>query len=961
MNKKDRFIQAKLQEDKKISNQANEVFKNFKGGIILDNNKPKERKILKISLMQGVLAFSSLVIVGVLGGNLYAHLNGRPNIYSAIKSLFIKEAKYTQSEVEVGEYVENNGIKLTLKTVAMDENVLITKYIAEGDKLTNEFYTYNEFENEMLHYAKRRLSLLGMDVGEEEYKKYKNQLDEGSDEEIEDYNRILARFKALGLTDSEAKELLESATTAYIKYIGKQIMPEVYESDAKIKEMLENVVATFEAKVSSKFTIIQSNDTLQGIGIKAISQKIEKSGNNYIIYNIYNVDTITDLASKFDLIIKITQIGNVKGKWNFETKLEKARLDTRVETIEFFENNIAQHVAAGVVVADNTRYNATVEAKKLVISDFSTVLMLQTKTDNANMYKEYGKNGLPCVFVITDENGTVLGTGTCSNENYEKALSTEGTAIYTDRILLENVDKDTKKIIVKIYEQLFDEEVSKETIKTMIGAPLTLDIDAARYSNHFELNQELYNENQGVKLMYPGSWVYGEKENSVILYSPEDVDGNKASLKIQKIAQEDIDNGKVTLSNVEDLKNPEKTAITIAGYTGESYIYSYDSNNTIKERQIRVKKDNSLYYIEFRAINAQFERYNKTVEEMLNTVEFFEKQPEKKFVAYYSDKSTESKETVRVYEDGTVTISFSQEAIDGWFYTQEANVEYTITGIDEKITGVEFVDISKNGYTGKKIFLYGTSKLYFALSSDLSSQGTLKAKVIPGKFSQYVKEIYVEKISEEEQHDGFITVIMDTTGKLYQVNNDGTIKEYIEPTEESSAMDTKQEIQDANEVKSITEKVLNMAGKSNGNAKDALLVIKPDLNINYNDSIKDYFQNDKNSVFVNTNLKYDAFKKEMLKYTTEEYFETYVMNNKKFKEAIKIVDENIYVYPENYGQSDVYTVERVEKMKRDGDRYQYNVYLRKNAINGQNGTSTTVLVEVIRTDYGLKVDLIMVG
>lgn len=391
MNQKDRFIRAKLKEDKKISNQANEIFKNFKGGIILDNNKPKERKIIKISLSQAVLAFSSLVIVVVLGGNLYAHLNGRPNIYSAIKSLFIKEAKYTQSEVEVEKCVESNGIKLTLKTVAMDENVLITKYVAEGDKLTNEFYAYNEFENDMIHYAKRRLEIVGMDVGEDEYKKYKNQLESGTDEEVEDYNRIIAKFKAIGLTDSEAKELLESATSAYIKYIGKQIKPEVYESDAEIKEMLENVVATFETKVSSKFKIIQSNDTLQGINIKAISQKIEKSGNSYIIYNIYNVDTITDLTSKFDLIIRITQIGSVKGKWNFDTKLEKARLDTRVETIEFFENNIAEHVAAGVVLEDNTRYSATVEAKKLVISDFSTVLMLQTRTDNANMYKEYGK------------------------------------------------------------------------------------------------------------------------------------------------------------------------------------------------------------------------------------------------------------------------------------------------------------------------------------------------------------------------------------------------------------------------------------------------------------------------------------------------------------------------------------------------------------------------------------------
>ena len=147
MDKKIEYIKSKLQEDKKISNQANEIFENFKGGIILENkNKQKERKVIKISLQQAILAFSTFMLVVVIGGNLYAHLNGKPNLYSAIRNLFIKEARYTESEVEVGQELENSGIKLTLKTVAMDENVLITKYIAEGEKLTNEFYTYNELE-----------------------------------------------------------------------------------------------------------------------------------------------------------------------------------------------------------------------------------------------------------------------------------------------------------------------------------------------------------------------------------------------------------------------------------------------------------------------------------------------------------------------------------------------------------------------------------------------------------------------------------------------------------------------------------------------------------------------------------------------------------------------------------------------------------------------------------------------
>lgn len=82
MDKKIEYIKSKLQEDKKISNQANEIFENFKGGIILENkNKQKERKVIKISLQQAILAFSTFMLVVVLGGNLYAHLNGKPNLY----------------------------------------------------------------------------------------------------------------------------------------------------------------------------------------------------------------------------------------------------------------------------------------------------------------------------------------------------------------------------------------------------------------------------------------------------------------------------------------------------------------------------------------------------------------------------------------------------------------------------------------------------------------------------------------------------------------------------------------------------------------------------------------------------------------------------------------------------------------------------------------------------------------
>ncbi len=399
MDKKDKYIKAKLQEDKKISVEANEIFEKFEGGINLENKKKTERKTIKISLNQAVLAFSALIIVGVLGGNLYAHIQGKPNIYSAIKNLFVKEDKYVASEVEINQTVESNGIKLTLKTVAMDENILITKYIAEGEKLSGEFYTYPEFEEDMIESLKIARYVAKIDTSDE---KYKNSSMQDATNIMRNINE---RLKAIGLSEEEIQNILDLARNAYSEYLTDI---NTTEGDSKYEEAnkkIEQVIALFEGKVTSQYKILESNDKLQNFGINTVSQKIEKQGNQYIIYNVYNVDTITDLASNFKLDINVNKIGTIEGTWNFSTNLEKARLDTRVETIDFYEDNFAFRVAACYIPDTDKWASASVEAKRLVISDFSTVLMIQTKeveNEIENQYSEYGQGGLPCVFIVKD-------------------------------------------------------------------------------------------------------------------------------------------------------------------------------------------------------------------------------------------------------------------------------------------------------------------------------------------------------------------------------------------------------------------------------------------------------------------------------------------------------------------------------------------------------------------------------
>lgn len=701
MDKKDLYIKAKLQEDKEMSNRAKEVFKNFEGGINLENNnKPKEKKVIKISLKQAVLAFSSLMIVAILGGNLYAHMQGMPNLYSAIKGLFVKEDKYTASEIEVNQTVESNGIKLTLKTVAMDENILITKYIAEGEKLENEFYTYPEFEEGIIKYEKIRFTVAGWETGENQYEDYT--LKDG----YYTLQEIISKLENTGLTADEARNLVQFAIDAYHEYIGAELGAEDYSSE-KAKGLITETIAMFESKVSSKYEILQSSDKLQDCRINAISQKIERSGNQYIIYNVYNVDAITDLASKFNLSININKIGSIEGTWNFSTELEKARLDTRVETIDFYENNSCSNVAPTIAAKDNVLHAATVEAKRLVISDFSTVLMLQTrvKETDREFYLEYADSGLPCVFVITDENNNTVGTGTCSKSSYESATNVGGTIIYTDRIVLENVGKDTKKLYVKIYEQY---NLEDETIRAN-SSTIVLDIETARNAKKpVELIQSYASKEQQISFKYPVDWKVNEEEKAIKISGPEDLDGNIPLISISKVTNEDNQELKTLISLDNGVTVEKEGETTVAGVKGYYRMYTFaDVGHDIKGYSMVIEKDGKYYKIDFTAVPTQYARYEETFKQILETIEAVE--PEK---SYRTFSDATGRTVIRLYEDNTLTIQFTQGTIaaltsdaEGRTVKMKENVEYTVSGIKNKIVNVYIGQVLPRGYHLPMIFV----------------------------------------------------------------------------------------------------------------------------------------------------------------------------------------------------------------------------------------------------------------
>ncbi len=783
MDKRDEYIKAQMQQDKEISNKANEIFQNFERRIKMEeNNKPKEKKVIKLSLQHAVLAFTSLMIVVVLGGNLYAHIKGKPNIYSAIKGLFVKEDKYTASEIVVDQTVESNGIKLTLKTVAMDENILITKYIAQGEKLANEFYAYQEFEQDVIKLVKINLKLAEWNIMKDdpEYK------DVTSKDAVAQAQLISKRLSIANLTEGEEEALMKIAKKAYQEFIVLELSPE-NASEKKVNELIEETIAMFESKVNSKYDVMSVDTKLQEFGIQTISEKVEKSGNEYIIYNVYNVDTISDLASKFNLSVNVNKIGNIEGKWNFNTELEKARLDTRVETIEFYENNSCDNVAPTITVADGVRHSATVEAKKLVISDFSTVLMIQTKVleKDREYYLEYAKDGLPCIFVVTDENGNILGTGTRSGNSYNSAMDIGESVIYTDRIILKNVNKDTKKIYVKIYEQY---DMDGETIK-INNEIIELDIEVARSNSEpVELNQSYTSKQHQVSFRYPGNWTITEEQDQIIIKGPEDIDGNSVEIYMMPDTEDSAHPGQNSKEIIEGLYNTysglgeecEKGEINIAGTTGYYFSHYVYGRVDGKSKRVCVERDEKQFTIDYSGILTQYERYEETFNKILETIEFLE--PEKSYDVFGGNYCF-----VRVYEDNNLTIEFPTDDIffddlkANYGVNLEPNKEYTITGIEEKVLSV-WIHTAFDDHIGIPHVLIKTEDFNLYYMKSIVEDGTFKAeKLLEGVQGN------IEIADSDFAY--YAPIVKTRDGKSYILTRDSerTIaEEYIEETEDTN-------------------------------------------------------------------------------------------------------------------------------------------------------------------------------
>ena len=144
MDKKDKYIKQKLQQDKDISNKANNVFKNFKGGNQMDN---KEKRTITISFNKFMAIAASFVIILFVGVGLYINVNKTKstNDKEVISKLAMEDTAFIVKDIKEkdGKYeVTAQLLNDTKKEISEDEYNKILN--GEKIKFRGVDWKYNE-------------------------------------------------------------------------------------------------------------------------------------------------------------------------------------------------------------------------------------------------------------------------------------------------------------------------------------------------------------------------------------------------------------------------------------------------------------------------------------------------------------------------------------------------------------------------------------------------------------------------------------------------------------------------------------------------------------------------------------------------------------------------------------------------------------------------------------------------
>ena len=357
MDKKDKYIKQKLQQDKDISNKANNVFKNFEGGNQMDN---KEKRTITISFNKFMAIAASFVIILFVGVGLYINVNKTKSTNDKevvsklamedtafiVKDIKEKDGKYevtaqllndTKKEISENEYNKIlNGEKIKFRGVDWKYNEEKTKktgttYIQSGEKEltikkednTNKYYLENATGSQtggLCDFSEKTVKFETKEISDYILNNYK-------DNQTDSYGECKATIENGEVISIKSLENYESKCDYFVpaELIGKVFQTEYNDNKEEIiiKEIKDNIVK-FEYYIYRNETF-NLTATLNGNVAEFNLDKNELSGNisltnNKIELNIKEAKSNSvNLGTKsFDKSFKYEDY--VGGLWQFKTE-----------------------------------------------------------------------------------------------------------------------------------------------------------------------------------------------------------------------------------------------------------------------------------------------------------------------------------------------------------------------------------------------------------------------------------------------------------------------------------------------------------------------------------------------------------------------------------------------------------------------------------------------------------------
>lgn len=349
------------------------------------------------------------------------------------------------------------------------------------------------------------------------------------------------------------------------------------DSDAKIDDekvtknnitvkLLDGVIDDTSLIISSNINIDDIKDSwieingiykINDLQVDPINTMIDKISNSeFVCYQVFNINKI-DIKDKQNVkmnvnISEIKEFNEVENEdsvyseygksytdgWNFEKNISTKNLEDEKEYK--FENPEVY----------KTEDNINISATEFITSFYSNIL--EIKTDKTN----YKGNSFEKYYKILDEQKNEIATYREKGTEYDHR-------VYNDRLLLNNIDRNSK-----IFIEVYLKEINKDNFSKVLEIPVNL-------ADMIEKIEEIAN----LKEYKNNNYTIQYKENWNLI--PE-VDTNRVGPNSSYLGALELE--------IPSTTNPE--------YTSSIYIKVTDENTTIENLAKKIRENNKVEYFE---------------------------------------------------------------------------------------------------------------------------------------------------------------------------------------------------------------------------------------------------------------------------------------------------------------------------------------------------------------------------